>query len=539
MGKKILEKIKYYNIHWFLFAIFLILPFTRILKSKFYHTVHFGIQLSPTDKANILAIILLFFIILCMIFYLQYRIYEVNTGRNYFLDRIKTKKKWHELFAFYKDSDPYRIDERTLPIEDWNKAEGIILGKTKSGRLIKRDSKDKGNAACFARPGSGKTTSQIIPTALRFKGGVFAIDIKGDIYNATKKFRKIKIFDPEDVNNSFNFNPLMGIEKLSISERVSYIENMSISLIPEEGDKSKYFTDGGRDFFCGIALYLLSEDITISFVDIIKSVVFGTYSEWVLKIKNSSCFEAKEYTDAYFGTNEANVAGAYGTAVKRLRPLTTGNLAKLLHNNEECISPDDLENGIDIYIRLPQEKLKLYAPISTLIVQTFMNAFMKRPDEAYSCNVNPIIFLLDEFHQLNFDLDTITTAMATLRSKKVTLFITLQSIAQLESQYGKAGARQIIDCCAIISVMDAQDPESREYFSKAIGTKKVLKSSTSRNRSLQNRHKSMNIHEEREPIFQPADFGNLKDDVIIIINGKYIRAQKTYHFKPRRNKKGN
>lgn len=455
----------------------------------------------------------------------------MNTGRNYYRDYLDTKMKWWELLNFYVDADPYRIDERTLPFANWRDSEGIILGKTKSGRIVKRDTNDKGNVACFALPGGGKTSSQIIPTALCFGGGVFAIDIKGDIYNAAKDSRRIKLFDPEDLDSSWQFNPLEGIENMNLTDRVSYISNMAITLIPEEGDKSKYFTDGGRDFFCGIALYLLSQDIHTSFPSIVKAIVTGNYADWVRRIKTSNCNEAKEFTDSYFGTNEANVAGAYGTAVKRLRPLATGNLYILLGNDKESISPKDLDDGIDIYIRLPQEKIQLYAPITTLIVQRFTTAFMQRPDVTDDSTRCPIVFLLDEFHQLNFDLETITSSMATLRSKKVTLFISLQSIAQLETRYGKAGARQIIDCCAYISVMGAQEPESREFFSKLIGTRKVLKITTSKESSLQWRHKNRSMHESEEPVFKPADFGNLKDDVIIIINGKYIRAQKTYHFK--------
>lgn len=41
----------------------------------------------------------------------------------------------------------------------------------------------------------------------------------------------------------------------------------------------------------------------------------------------------------------------------------------------------------------------------------------------------------------------------------------------------------------------------------------------------------LSIQEAREYIFQPEDFGNLNDKVIIIANGKYIMADKTYCFK--------
>lgn len=530
MGKKILKTIDTYGIWQFIVLVAMIQVLLSIIAPAFDHTKIGFIHISPETKSALASI--LSFICLCILYvlFLRSRLYYIKTGRVYRIDRLKYQRSWFELLTYFKDSDPYVMDEESLPYENWQDTDGVILGMTESGRLIKRESSGIGNIACFALPGAGKTTAEIIPTALRFNGGVFALDIKGDIYAATKDIRNIKVFAPDDISISCHFDPLMGIESMNLNERCAYIENMAIALIPDEGDKSKYFVDGGRDFFCGVALYLLCSDINTSFVDIVNAVLTSNYAYWVSKIKNSSCLEAKEYTDAYYGTNEANVAGAYGTAVKRLRPLIAGNLAALLDGKGECITPHDLEGGTDVYIKIPQEKINIYAPVTTMIVQSFLNGFMKRADISSKRPSPPIILLLDEFHQLNFDLDMITTAMATLRSKNVSLFIAQQSIAQLESRYGKAGARQIIDCCAYVTVMSAQDPESREFFSKLIGTRKTLTVGTTNDGDILQKRSNKSVHEAREPIFFPADFGNLGDDVIIYANGKYIRAKKTYYF---------
>lgn len=461
---------------------------------------------------------------------LREKTYYLQTGRHYALDHWQYQRSWSELLQYYKGADPYAMSEDDLPEVNWKDTDGVILGKTEDGKLIKRESNGVGNLACFALPGAGKTTSQIITTALRFGGSVLAIDIKGDIYNATHHERCIKLFDPEHEHSSCHFNPLYGVDRMTIEERCLFLESLAITLIPEEGEKARYWVDGGRDFFCGIAMYMLEQNINVTFPEIVNQIIIGNYADWVVTIRESNCIEAKKRTDSYFGTNEANVAGAYGTAVKRLRPLVTGSLGRLLDGKGECITPRDLDEGRDVYIEIPQEKIEVYAPVTTMIVQVFMDAFMQRADKSSGKDTIPIIFLLDEFHQLNFDLNMITTAMATLRSKNVSLFIAQQSIAQLESRYGSAGTRQIIDCCAYISVMSAQDPESREFFSKLIGTMKVLKVTTSGNRGLVRDKGNRTVQEEREPIFFPADFGNLGDDVVIYANGKYIRAEKTYYF---------
>ena len=94
----------------------------------------------------------------------------------------------------------------------------------------------------------------------------------------------------------------------------------------------------------------------------------------------------------------------------------------------------------------------------------------------------------------------------------------MQSVAQLNNRYTPDKAREIIDTCAYVSVMSAQDPASREYFSRMIGDKKVLR-----------RHGD-SASEATEPIVPPAQLGNLNDQVLIYASGKYCFADKCYYF---------
>ena len=115
----------------------------------------------------------------------------------------------------------------------------------------------------------------------------------------------------------------------------------------------------------------------------------------------------------------------------------------------------------------------------------------------------------------------------------------VQSIGQIRKKYGEDQAREIIDTCAYVSVMSAQDPESRKYFSELFGSRRVLKVTSNDSvgtgswwdASQQGSGSSRGAQEVREPIFQPEDFGNLGDRVAILANGKYIVADKCYWWK--------
>ena len=464
-------------------------------------------------------------------------------GRSLYHDRRDYHRTMWELLRTFKDADPYRMKEDNLPYMSWKNASGVILGKS-DYRLIYRGTWEHGgdgaNYIVFALPGAGKTTSQIIPSALRFGGSVLAIDIKGDLLNACHDKRKIKVFAPDDPETSEHYNPLAGIKDLKTSELKTFVEQMAIILIPEEhSNDSKYFTDGARDLFCAISLYLISENPGITLPDIARRIITGNVIDWINKIRESDCIEAKEYSDSYWGTNETNVSGCGNELAKHIRPFASGELAELLSDNGRCITPETLDAGFDIYIEIPQDKIKVLAPITTLLVQNFMMAFMQRTDNSTKKRTQPVLFLLDEVMQMQISGEVLTGALSTLRSKEVSIYMAVQSIGQIRKKYGEDQAREIIDTCAYVSVMSAQDPESRKYFSELFGSRRVLKMTSNDsigsgswwNNSRQGNGSSRGAQEVREPIFQPEDFGNLGDKVAILANGKYIVADKCYWWK--------
>ena len=437
-------------------------------------------------------------------------------------DSLKYNKTPLEIAHFQKNADPYQLDLSQYPIQDWPDTEGIIFGNA-NGHCIHRKSRADGNIALFALPGGGKTTAQIISTALRFQGSILAIDIKGDIYTATKHWRFIKVFSPSDKEHSCHFDPFAGIADMSLEDRDERLSQIAKILIPSaSSDKDKYFQEGAVAYFTGVSHYLLDQDLATQFSDVIEAIVLGRLGnalEIVLKVVSSNSEMAKSYLASFKGSNEKNVAGCYDAAVRALRPLLT--LLPILNGEGDCISIETLESGNDIYLEISQDKLSIYSPVITLIVQTFMQDFMRRPDRSRDQDTQPILFLLDEFPQLQFDFATISAALSTLRSKNVSLFLAMQSIAQLENRYSHGQAREIIDTCAYISVMSAQDPSSRDFFSRLLGEKTVLKK------------QGDTTLEVKEPVLEPAAFGDLDDKVLIYAHGKYVIADKCYYFNSR------
>ena len=492
---------------------------------------------------NIGSVVLWFFISFVTI---RDKRYFKLTGRNFRSDSSSFNKTYTELVQFFTQNDPYKMNIENLPTEDWHTADGVILCKI-GDKLVKRPSDANGNLACFGLPGSGKSTCQAATSAARFnngKCGVFAISIKGDLLNFVKgKRKRIKVFTPDKADGSCHYNPLEGVEKMSMTERRSFVENLSIIICPEEyGENSTFFVNGARDYFCGIVLYLLHLYDTgekagkLKFPEIIDTILMHNVFEITNTIHDSDCVIAGEYTNSYIGSSEKNVSGIYNHLCKNIRPFNSGALRTLFDGEGNCISPDDLNTG-DIYIDVPQDKYKIYAPAMAIIITNFLMAFMRRDDVSSNKKVVPILFLLDEAVQLNLDFGILSQAMSTLRSKKVSIFLLMQSIAQIEGRYGEAHAREIIDLCAYVSVFNAQDPKSREFFQKLIGRRKMLKRSTSLSSTAnKNDTSGVSVTEVDEFIFEAADFGDLnvtdrkghkQNRVLVYANGKYILGETT------------
>lgn len=467
--------------------------------------------------------------------------YRYKTGRSFGYDSSHYKRTYHELVEYFQDADPMKMDIAALPTMSWKESSGLIFGK-KGNKLISYEPNKNGICAMvWGAPGDGKTTSTIITSCRQFglkknaagkwvqKGAVMVTDLKGDIYEANKKYRRIKRFSTIHWQESAHYDPLVDVRKMkNPSERAIFLENLAITIIPEEqGADSKYFVDGARDFFTGISLYLLNQDSNISFPAIIEEIVIGNYSKWVLEIMKSEDKSAQAYTNHFYGENEKNVSGTYSKLVSSARLFGTDIMKTLLTNDDNVISPADLENCIDIYIQVDPNQITLMAPVIAMLYQAFMSAMLYRKEGQDP----PIAFVLDEFGQIPA-MPVIAQSAALMRAYNCSLLFSCQSLAMLEKHYGVAGRKLLMDCVKVNCFLSIMDPDTRDWASRLIGTRKVLKISNSEQQT-QKGTVGRSVSEAREKIFEPEAFGDLPntDELVIYYKGKYVKAEKTYYFK--------
>lgn len=510
--------------------------------------------------------------------------YYYLTGRNYKEDVQLYQRSYKELTEFWKNSNPYKMNEDTLPDLSWRDAEGVILGKTKNDKLIHVPSgRDGRNFFIFGLPGTGKTDCIICLSCLRFgaqfpysptsllpdnevsqtkntTGSVFCIDQKNDIYKATHRYRKIKRFNLIDkinstdttINSSCHYNPFAGIEHMSIDERCNFIERLGYNLISSPSDSdSQYFADTAHDFWNGICLHMLHENINTSFPDVIKAILAGNPIGWIETVIKGNSEQGKRRLASKFGENPKNLSGSYAKLCQGARLYASETLFYLLDNKPEYeyISAQTLEDGYDCYISVSPAEIDNYAAVISMITQGILQDLLIRDmnpkaGRLKDGTLRPLLICLDEFSKLRY-LDynaVLAPSFMLLRAKNVSILAACQSLSSLTQMLNSSiAAKTLIDCTSTFCFLSIQEVETREWATKLIGNKKVLCISNSISEDSKGSSSTgRSVHESSEPIIPEAEWGNLidpergKDEMIVYSKGKYIRTNKIYYHKERK-----
>lgn len=543
MVEKIRYFLKLYNVPFFLLLGIGLYIISTPLSDLLCHLQHLPEQSLFHSIYNIIIPIgLLSLWSLLFLTTIRDKTYFHKTGRKYAYDSSHYKRSYSELVTYFQDADPLKMNVADLPTMKWQESGGLVLGKL-GNKLISFEP-NTGNGIVgmvWGAPGDGKSTSNIITSGRTFgmkrnstgqlvqTGACMILDLKGDIYEANKNYRKIKRFSIIHWKESAHYDPLHNARKMSVNDRAIFLENLAFTIIPdEESADSKYFIDGARDLFTGISVYLLNQNKTISFPEIIRQIVTGNYSKWVIKIMQSTDSIAQSYSNHFYGENSKNVSGCYSKLVSCSRLFGTEIMQTLLTNDENCISPQDLESGIDVYIQLDPNQMSLYACVASMLFDAFMSAMLYR-------NIGqepPVAFIIDEFGQLPA-MPVLSKSAALLRAYNCSLMLSCQSLSMITGKYGNAGMKLLMDCTKAHCFLSIYDPDTRDWASRLIGTKKCLKVSNSLQTQKEDSSGGISVSESREKIIEPELFGNLpnEDAVIIYYKGRYIKAEKTYYFK--------
>ena len=201
----------------------------------------------------------------------------------------------------------------------------------------------------------------------------------------------------------------------------------------------------------------------------------------LLMDKLPSEHKARWLAGAALNSSEQAMASVMSTVLSRLNSFLDSELEQILCFDSAIDAEMFAAEKSAIFLILPEEdQTKNF--MAGLMIQNLSRELFAVADENGGKLKNRVILFCDELGTMPpFDILPLFSAG---RSRRLTLVPIIQSMAQLEKNYGKEGASILMDNCQdVISGGFAPNSEAAETFSKALGSRTVLSGTVSRGKN--------------------------------------------------------
>ena len=240
-----------------------------------------------------------------------------------------------------------------------------------------------------------------------------------------------------------------------------------------------------------------------------------------------STHKARWFAGAALNTSEQGMASVMSTVLSRLNAFLDSELEQVLCFDSVIDAEHFAAEKAAIFLVLPEEdSTKNF--MAGLMIQNLSRELFSVADEHGGKLQNRVVFYCDELGTMSpFDILPLFSAG---RSRKLTLVPIIQSLAQLEKNYGKEGAEIIADNCQdTIFGGFAPNSQTAETLSKALGSRTVLTGSVSKGKD----NTSQSLQMAERALLSPDELKNLpKGNFIVLKTGTPpMRTKLQLYFK--------
>ncbi len=262
----------------------------------------------------------------------------------------------------------------------------------------------------------------------------------------------------------------------------------------------------------------------LSFLDTVRNIQSSPIKTLIEELRGD--LETVYFVNSFSDMDDRVLSSIMAELSKNLVPFVTDKHLISALSRQKHITPADLECGCDVFVQIPEHLLRQWKTLLTLMVNQFLTHFEKRSETGS----HPILFLLDEFPCLG-KVSAMLDGLATLRSKKISICLIVQSLAQLDVIYGSNERKVIADTCSYKAVLGATDADTQDYFSRLVGTVDKWVKSQQRNSDFLGLPQggSVGKSEQERRIIKPEEFGRLKGIVLLTPN-EVLRVDKVPYY---------
>ena len=447
--------------------------------------------------------------------------------------------------------------------------QGLILGSAQRGKqldaLVDRDDV---HCLMIGASGVGKTAFFLYPNlefACASGMSYLALDTKGDLARnygtiAQKYYGyHVSVIDLRNPTRSDGSNLLTLINRYmdiarehpdNLAARAKaekYAKILAKTIVNPGGDdqdrgQNAFFYDAAEGLLTSVIL-LLAEYVPpnsaghekrhiVSVFKLVKELLApsgqGKKTGFQVLMDNlPSTHKARWFAGAALNTSEQGMASVMSTVLSRLNAFLDSELEQVLCFDSVIDAEHFAAEKAAIFLVLPEEdSTKNF--MAGLMIQNLSRELFSVADEHGGKLQNRVVFYCDELGTMSpFDILPLFSAG---RSRKLTLVPIIQSLAQLEKNYGKEGAEIIADNCQdTIFGGFAPNSQTAETLSKALGSRTVLTGSVSKGKD----NTSQSLQMAERALLSPDELKNLpKGNFIVMKTGTHpMRTKLQLYFK--------
>lgn len=439
----------------------------------------------------------------------------------------------------------YRVDKNIVHELPFDPNDPATWGKGgKAPLLTYKQDFDSTHMLFFAGSGGYKTTSNVVPTALRYTGPLICLDPSTEVapmvveHRTRVLGREVMVLDP--TNPIMGFNVLDGIEYSQRKEEdIVGIAHMLLSeSVRFESSSGSYFQNQAHNLLTGLLAHvMLSPEYegrrTLRSLRQIVSEPEPSVLAMLRDIQeHSQSAFIRETLGVFTNMTEQTFSGVYSTASKDCQWLSLDSYAALVCGN--AFKSSDIVSGKkDVFLNIPASILRSYPSIGRVIIGSLINA-MIHADGGFKRRA---LFMLDEVDLLGY-MRVMEEARDRGRKYGISMMLMYQSVGQLERHFGRDGATSWIDGCAFTSYAAIKALDTARNVSAQCGEMTVEVKRSSRNVGWNTKtaraRQSESVNFQRRSLIMPHEITQSmrKDEQIIIVQGHSpIRCGRAIYFR--------
>lgn len=407
--------------------------------------------------------------------------------------------------------------------------DGLIIGK--SFRLSEKKSFE--HFAIFGPTGSGKTVSNFFPNILQFPAHASAVisDPKGELFEKTARHalsqgKNVMIFSPFH-SKTMRYNPLALTRNTTEIRELAQIllANGNAAIEELTGSKSSggsEWTNMATPLLVAFLIFVRDLEEPNNTVDKALELIIENDLETLKILIEDSNPDAQTQMNIFLQSAESEkTASSIKTVLATGLQMFTDPMVKRVTAVNE-IHPKALrEHPTYLYVMVPEHKSAFMSPLMAPFYTQLFQYLLENGKGA------PVHMLLDEFANIGI-IPGIGKTLATIRSRRVSITLGIQSVNQLKQRYNEE-ANSILDNLKTKAFLPGLSYDSAEYASKMVGFKEVESLSTSYSKKQDN---SYSVSKQKRELLSPDEVRRLADETILIITDNrnpFIDKQYRYY----------